>query len=212
MIITTTNFVPDKEVTEILGVVTGTDIYLVGGAIGGGLITQEHLFGAAFQNASKKMEAKAETMKADAVISLNCCFTSPGGANYMVLALTGTAVKLRDSEAALKVKQQAAEELQKKTEELQKKAEEAIRKREAEAEERRKTARDALGDVPEDLSETELQLLAAIRGAGEPLDSSGINSKLDSPLPVRFLAMYLLKLKERNLIEQTADGRYMSCE
>lgn len=208
MVITTTNFVPDKDVEKILGIVFGTEIYLVGGLIGGGLANQENLYSNAFRSASSKMESKARAMGADAVIAVSCNYTSPGGNNNMILVVTGTAVKLRDSVAGIEARKRAQEELQKKTEEaiLQRK------QQAAEAAERTKAARDSLGNVPEDLSETEIQLLSAIRGASEPLDSSEINSKLDSPLPVRFLAMYLLKLKERNLIEQTADGRYMSCE
>ncbi len=91
---TTTQDIPHRTIRSILGLVTGTDIYLVGGLIGGGLGNQEKLFGSAFSNAKANMEKKAEALGADAIIGVTCSFTSPGNLPNMILVLMGTAVKL----------------------------------------------------------------------------------------------------------------------
>ena len=52
--ITTTQTLLNYNIEEYCGTVSGTDIYLVGGALGGGLVNQEKLFDAAFAEAKKK--------------------------------------------------------------------------------------------------------------------------------------------------------------
>ena len=92
MILTTTPTVEGKAVKEYLGVVTGTDIYLVGGLLGGGLANQEKLFGAAYKNACEKMKEKMP--KADAIVNIQVQMASPGNLNNIIVIVTGTAVKL----------------------------------------------------------------------------------------------------------------------
>ncbi len=98
MILTTTEKVDGYIVEDYLGLVSGTDIYLVGGLIGGGLANQEKLFDTALSNARSHLISKASALGADAIIGIQQSFTSPGGVNNMILALTGTAVKLSKAE------------------------------------------------------------------------------------------------------------------
>lgn len=93
--ITTSNGFEGKVIEEYCGTVFGTDIYLVGGLVGGGLTNQEQLFGTAFANAKKKMFDKAKEVGANAVIGMQTTVTSPGGINNIIVVTTGTAVKLR---------------------------------------------------------------------------------------------------------------------
>jgi uncharacterized protein YbjQ (UPF0145 family) len=97
MILTTTDKIDGYTVEKYLGLVSGTDIYLVGGLLGGGLASQEKLFEAALSNARQHLISKANLLGADAVIGIRQSFTAPGNVNNMILALTGTAVKLIES-------------------------------------------------------------------------------------------------------------------
>ncbi|MBR1584440.1 MAG: heavy metal-binding domain-containing protein, partial [Clostridia bacterium] len=78
-----------------LGTVYGTNIYTVGGVLGGGLANQEKLFGAAFADAKKKMYDRAVALGGDAVVGMQTIMTSPGGMNEMIVIATGTAVALK---------------------------------------------------------------------------------------------------------------------
>ena len=95
VILTTTDSIDGYEIVEYKQLVSGTDIYLVGGLIGGGLASQENLFGTALMKARKNLSAKAVALKGNAVIGIRQSFASPGAANFMILALTGTAVRIR---------------------------------------------------------------------------------------------------------------------
>lgn len=92
MIITTTDNVGTRKIRSYLGVVSGTDIYMVGGLIGGGLISQEGLYTSALSKAISKMKQKAEDLGADAIIGVSTNLSSPGNVNYMIVTVTGTAV------------------------------------------------------------------------------------------------------------------------
>lgn len=94
--ITTTQSFEGKRIEAYYGTVSGTDIYLVGGAIGGGLANQEELFGKAFFSAKKKMFQKALKLGANAVVGMQSIMTSPGGLNNMIVVVTGTAVKVQE--------------------------------------------------------------------------------------------------------------------
>ena len=65
--------------------------------MGGGLTNQESLFNSALSKAKQHLMSSASAMGADAVIGIHQSFTSPGGVNYMILALIGTAVTLKQS-------------------------------------------------------------------------------------------------------------------
>ena len=94
MILTTTNEIKGYNVTEYIGIVAGTDIYLVGGIFGGGLANQEQLYATALLNATTKLKQNAEALGANAVIGIQSNLTSTGGTNNIIVTLTGTAVKL----------------------------------------------------------------------------------------------------------------------
>ena len=98
MILTTTPSVEGKSIKKYLGIVTGTDIYLVGGLIGGGLANQESLFGSAYKTACNRMKAKASG--ADAIVNVQIQACSPGNLNNIMVIVTGTAVMLEDDEPA----------------------------------------------------------------------------------------------------------------
>jgi len=95
MILTTTPNVEGKRIKEYLRIVSGTDIYLVGGLLGGGLATQENLFGTALNNATSKMKSKA--FGADAIVGIRTEVLSPGNLNNIIVVVTGTAVKLENA-------------------------------------------------------------------------------------------------------------------
>lgn len=96
MIITTTHSIDDCKIDAYMGIVTGTDIYLVGGVLGGGLMNQENLYSTAFENAKRKMEQKAAALGADAIIGVSTNVTSTGGTNNIIVIVSGTAVTLRE--------------------------------------------------------------------------------------------------------------------
>lgn len=95
---TTTEGFANAEIDKYLGTVTGTDIYLVGGLIGGGLVNQEKLFDSAFSTAKERMIQKAFDRGGNAVVGMQVSFASPGGLNEMIVVVTGTAVKIKKTE------------------------------------------------------------------------------------------------------------------
>ena len=98
MIVTTTPNIEGKKIDKYLGIVTGTEIYLVGGLIGGGLANQERLYTFAVNNAMERMKEKAKALGADAIVGVSTNFTSPGNLNNMIVVVTGTAVLTDDIE------------------------------------------------------------------------------------------------------------------
>lgn len=96
MLKTTTENIEGKRIEKYLGVVSGTDIYLVGGLLGGGMANQEKLYGRALDTAMSHLEAKASQMGADAIVGISTNLVSPGNVNNIIVVVTGTAVKTRD--------------------------------------------------------------------------------------------------------------------
>ena len=95
MILTTTNNIKGYNITDYIGIVAGTDIYLVGGVFGGGITNQENLYTEALSKATIHLKQNAEVMGANAIIGISVNVTSPGGANHMIVVVTGTAVKIK---------------------------------------------------------------------------------------------------------------------
>ena len=93
--ITTTDSFENKEIEKYLGTVSGTDIYLVGGVLGGGLANQEKLFGTAFTTAKARMLEKARLRGGNAVVGMSLSVT-PAATNNVFVIVAGTAVKLKD--------------------------------------------------------------------------------------------------------------------
>ena len=93
-IVTTTNNVDGYIVKDYISTVTGTDIYMVGGLLGGGMANQEKLFGNAYQNALNKMIDKAKEKNANAIIGISLNFTGAANTGSVIVALVGTAVKV----------------------------------------------------------------------------------------------------------------------
>lgn len=127
MIITTTNNIEGLNIRKYLGIVSGTEIYLVGGMIGGGLVNQEGLYTNALKRAMDRMEEKARNLGADAIVGVSSNFTSPGGLNSMIVAVTGTAVMTDIRQKALE-----EEALARKKEEDARRAEEEAKHQEQE--------------------------------------------------------------------------------
>ena len=104
MILSNTDFVPNKEVTEILGTVRGNTVQakhigkdIVAGfrhVVGGEIKEYTEMLAESREIALKRMEEKAEKMGADAVINIRF-MTSAIMANAAEILAYGTAVKLR---------------------------------------------------------------------------------------------------------------------
>ncbi|MBS3143901.1 YbjQ family protein [Candidatus Woesearchaeota archaeon] len=104
MIITTTDFVPGKEVKEILGMAKGNVIQakhigkdIIAGfrqIIGGEIKEYTEMLSEAREIALKRMTDKAKEMKADAVINVRFVTSMVMNGSAEILAY-GTAVKLK---------------------------------------------------------------------------------------------------------------------
>ena len=104
MIITNTDYVPGREVSQILGLVRGNTIQAKGigkdmvagfrNIIGGEIKEYTEMLSEAREIALKRMEEKAQKMGADAVINVRFMTSSVMAAAAEILAY-GTAVKLK---------------------------------------------------------------------------------------------------------------------
>ena len=104
MILSNVDFVPNREVTEILGTVRGNTVQakhigkdIVAGfrqIVGGEIKEYTEMLSEAREISLKRMEEKAEKMGADAVINIRF-MTSAIMANAAEILAYGTAVKLR---------------------------------------------------------------------------------------------------------------------
>ena len=104
MKITNTDYVPGREVAEILGLVRGNTIQakhlgkdMIAGfrnMVGGEIKEYTEMLSEAREIALKRMEQKAEKLGADAVINVRFMTSSVMGAAAEILAY-GTAVKLK---------------------------------------------------------------------------------------------------------------------
>lgn len=104
MITTNTDFVPEREIKEILGLVRGNTVQakvfykdIAAGfrnMVGGEIKEYTNMLSEAREIALKRMEEKAERMGADAVINVRF-MTSAIMASAAEILAYGTAVKLR---------------------------------------------------------------------------------------------------------------------
>ena len=94
MILSTTNEIKGYNINKYIGNVGGTDIYLIGGILGGGLASQEQLYANALMNTTSKLKQNAKNIGANAVIGIQSNLTSTGGTNNIIVTLTGTAVDI----------------------------------------------------------------------------------------------------------------------
>jgi len=104
MIITNTDFIPGREISQVLGLVRGNTIQAKGigkdmvagfrNMIGGEIKEYTAMLSEAREIALKRMEDKAQKMDADAVINVRFMTSSVMAAAAEILAY-GTAVKLR---------------------------------------------------------------------------------------------------------------------
>ena len=104
MILSNTDFVPNREVTEILGTVRGNTVQakhigkdIVAGfrhVVGGEIKEYTEMLAEAREISLKRMEEKAAKMGADAVINIRF-MTSAIMTNAAEILAYGTAVKLR---------------------------------------------------------------------------------------------------------------------
>ena len=95
-ILTSADFVPGKEITEIIGVVSGSNQYNPVGIVGEGLTgkTGDVYRKSALDKATNIMLRDAFNQKADAVIKYNTETTLVGP--NILITVTGTAVRCRD--------------------------------------------------------------------------------------------------------------------
>ena len=104
MILSNTDFIPNREVTQVLGLVRGNTIQakhigkdLVAGfrnVVGGEIREYTEMLSEAREIALKRMEEKAQKLGADAVINIRFMTSAVMGAAAEILAY-GTAVKLK---------------------------------------------------------------------------------------------------------------------
>ena len=104
MILTNTDFIPGKEIKEILGLVRGNTIQAKGlgkditagfrHMVGGEIKEYTNMLAEAREIALKRMEEKAEKLGADAVINVRF-MTSAVMAGAAEILAYGTAVKLK---------------------------------------------------------------------------------------------------------------------
>ena len=104
MIITTTDFITNKEITEVLGLVKGNTIQakhigkdIIAGfrqLIGGEITEYTEMLTEAREVSLKRMTEKAEKMNADAIINVRF-MTSMVMAGAAEILVYGTAVKLK---------------------------------------------------------------------------------------------------------------------
>lgn len=96
MLIVTTNSIEGRKIEKYFGVVNGTDVYLATGSFGGGLMNQEKRFNEAFSLATEHITKRAKALGADAIIGLQTTAFPAGTDGYVVLVISGTAVKLAE--------------------------------------------------------------------------------------------------------------------
>lgn len=98
MIVTTTQGIEDKKITDYLGIVSGADTYLMGGAIGLGVTAKGQTlhYTSAVDSALLKMVESANDMSADAIVGIEIN-TSSSGNGTIAVTVSGTAVKLKDA-------------------------------------------------------------------------------------------------------------------
>jgi len=104
MILTNTDFVPGKEIAQVLGTVRGNTVQakhigkdIVAGfrhVVGGEIKEYTEMLAEAREIALKRMEQKAEKLGADAVLNIRF-MTSAIMANAAEILAYGTAVKLK---------------------------------------------------------------------------------------------------------------------
>ena len=104
LLVLNSDIVPEKEITEILGLVQGHTVYaiwlgkdlsaIIRLILGGELTEYTEMMGSARTAALKRMTSKAERMGADAVINVRYMTTSVIGSAAELLVY-GTAVKLK---------------------------------------------------------------------------------------------------------------------
>lgn len=101
MIVTTTNSIPGKKITEILGLASGGDTYIVGGMLGGGVTAngQTLYYDATLKKAVDKMKENAKlyfnATNDDAIVGIQINSASSNGT--ISITVTGTVVKLEDA-------------------------------------------------------------------------------------------------------------------
>lgn len=95
MIISTTDSIENSKITKYLGIVSGTDIYSVGGPWGVGLDNQDILYAPALNKAIGKMTERAYKLGANAIVGVSTNIVSPGDLNKIIVVATGTAVVIQ---------------------------------------------------------------------------------------------------------------------
>ncbi len=134
MDITTSTFVPGMEIDHILDIVCGVDGYTITEKAGATLANQEVMYADGLSRARLKMQQKAIALNADAIIDVHHSAMTAGNQNTVLITVTGTAVKLRMTEAT--ARQLAVEVEKKEKEESERLAREAAERAAQEEKER----------------------------------------------------------------------------
>jgi uncharacterized protein YbjQ (UPF0145 family) len=200
MIKTTTESIPGKQISEVIGVVFGNDLYSVEGLVSGGLSSHEKLYKDALNNAFENLEKEALAKGADAVIGVHSNITAPAGLTHVVVNVTGTAVKLVYSA------QEQAQMAASRAEQAKADLEAAARKREEEEQARSKKvleeaqvmASKASGNEGANVSALETSLINLLLKHPDGMDGVGISKKIPriyySPAEVSSALKHLVEI------------------
>jgi len=199
MIKTTTESIPGKEVSEIIGVVFGNDLYSVEGLVSGGLQSHEKLYKDALKNAFDNLEKEALAMGADAVIGVHSNITAPAGLSHVVVNVMGTAVKLvYSAEEQAQMAQSAQEQVRLDLESAARRREEEEQARNQKALEEAKAKVAASGSAGGNVSALETSLINLLLKHPDGMDGVGISKKIPriyySPAEVSSALKHLVEI------------------
>ena len=111
MLKTSTDNVPGKQITEVLGVVFGNVLYSVSQSQDSA--THEQLHKNAVTDSMDRLDKEAAALGADAIVGVSVSFSALGTIDQVAVTATGTAVRFPHSgEDQEKVAQQKAEQAQ----------------------------------------------------------------------------------------------------
>jgi len=111
MLKTSTDSVPGKQITEVLGVVFGNVLYSVSQSQDSA--THEQLHKNAVTDSMDRLDKEAAALGADAIVGVSVSFSALGTIDQVAVTATGTAVRFPHSgEDQEKVAQQKAEQAQ----------------------------------------------------------------------------------------------------
>ena len=109
MIITTTDNIRYYEIGEYLDVVSAMSMYAASTKISSSTISQDELYETCFEKTKQKIVKQALKIQADAIVGLTVEYLSKDDTSDMVLSLTGTAVRFKQTKEWTKTQKERPE-------------------------------------------------------------------------------------------------------